>query len=138
MISADPCLFEGGARQRRPNSEMFGPSFFFSFFLALSERAHELGLVSLGRWFFEALRVFGGNLLKHFVRRTLKTVAKCNFFTWQICHLAGATISPLRARRTSKTVAKRKFLTCFCNPFVTSCWSDVQNCGSFCMPRAAI
>ena len=82
---------------------------------------------------------------------------------WQNANLspmAGATISPLCARRTSKncgetqilhlpkqpflhacrtskTVAKRKFLTCFCNPFVTSCWSDVHNCGNMVILYAA-
>ena len=42
---------------------------------------------------------------------------------------ARATLSSLRARRTSKTVVKCKFLSWTGNPFVTSCWSDVRNCG---------
>ena len=42
---------------------------------------------------------------------------------------ARATLSSLRARRTSKTVVKCKFRARRCNPFVTSCWSDVRNCG---------
>ncbi len=39
------------------------------------------------------------------------------------------TLSSLRAHRTLKTVVKRKFVICLGNPFVTSCVSDVQNCG---------
>ena len=40
-----------------------------------------------------------------------------------------ATLSSLRARRTSKTVVKCKCVTSSVNPLVTSCWSDVRNCG---------
>ena len=40
-----------------------------------------------------------------------------------------ATLSSLRARRTSKPVVKRKFLSWTGNPFVTSFWSVVRNCG---------
>ena len=40
-----------------------------------------------------------------------------------------ATLSSFRAHRTSKTVVKCKFVTSFLNPLVTSCWSDVRNCG---------
>ena len=37
--------------------------------------------------------------------------------------------SSFRAHRTSKTVVKRKFWSGRRNPLVTSCWSDVPNCG---------
>ena len=40
-----------------------------------------------------------------------------------------ATLSSFRAHRTSKTVVKCKFVTSSVNPLVTSCWSDVRNCG---------
>ena len=40
-----------------------------------------------------------------------------------------ATLSSFSAHRTSKTVVKRKFVTSTVNPLVTSCWSDVRNCG---------
>ena len=56
-------------------------------------------------------------------RQTPETVVKCN----SLGRLA--TLSSLRARRKSKTVVKCKFLSSTGNPFVTSCWSDVRNCG---------
>ena len=82
-------------------------------------------------------------------RRTPKTVVKCKFFTlpkqpsrhfvlvgrpklWLInanSLCARATFSSFRARWMSKTVVKCKFLSWTGNPFVTSCWSDVRNCG---------
>ena len=40
-----------------------------------------------------------------------------------------ATLSSFRAHRTSKTVVKRKLRSGRRNPLVTSCWSDVRNCG---------
>ena len=55
--------------------------------------------------------------------RTSKTEVKCEsaWVVWQ----------PSRrfAHRTSKTVVKCKFVTSTVNPLVTSCWSDVGNCG---------
>ena len=77
-----------------------------------------------------------------------ETVVKCKFMSWpkqpltqkvivgrpklwRNANLLGAraTVSSLRARRTSKTVVKCKFLSSTRNRFVTSCWSDVRNCG---------
>ena len=56
-------------------------------------------------------------------RRTPETVVKCKYSLG-----ARATLSSFRARRTSKTVVKCNFRGPS-NPFVTSCWSDVRNCG---------
>ena len=47
----------------------------------------------------------------------------------RICLCPLATLSSFRAHRTSKTVVKRKFCSGRRNPLVTSCWSDVRNCG---------
>ena len=58
-------------------------------------------------------------------RRTSKTEVKCES-AWVVSH---ATLSSFRAHRTSKTVVKCKFVTSSVNPLVTSCWSDVRNCG---------
>ena len=42
---------------------------------------------------------------------------------------SSGNLSSFRAYRTSKTVVKRKFWSGPRNPLVTSCWSDVRNCG---------
>ena len=47
----------------------------------------------------------------------------------QILELAEATLNAKSDRRTPETVVKCKFLSWTGNPFVTSCWSDVRNCG---------
>ena len=47
------------------------------------------------------------------------------------------TLSSLRACRTLKTVVKRKFFPSPIDPFVTSCVSDVQNCGKMQILRLA-
>ena len=43
--------------------------------------------------------------------------------------MARATLNAKSDRRTAETVAKCKFFGSSRNPFVTSCSSDVQNCG---------
>ena len=40
-----------------------------------------------------------------------------------------ATLSSFRVHWTSKTEVKCKFVTSTVNPLVTSCWSEVRNCG---------
>ena len=47
----------------------------------------------------------------------------------QIFHVAQATLNVKSDCRTPKTVVKCKFFGSSRNPFVTSCWSDVRNCG---------
>ena len=47
----------------------------------------------------------------------------------QISYVVGTTLLSLRVRRTLKTVVKCKFYTLRSNPLVTSCSSDAQNCG---------
>ena len=44
-------------------------------------------------------------------------------------HVVVATLSSLRARRTSKTEVKCEVCTSSSHPLVTSCSSDVRNCG---------
>ena len=43
--------------------------------------------------------------------------------------MARATLNAKSDRRTAETVAKCKFFGSSRNPFVTSCSSDIQNCG---------
>ena len=44
------------------------------------------------------------------------------------CKFLSSPKQPL-TQKVSKTVVKCKFFRRRCNPFVTSCWSDVRNCG---------